>query len=93
MNLSKIAPLPENNYLSVSEYAAIVGIAISTGEENLLESTATKICLFRSIATLTTFNHTNYEITAYPVTILAALFDIYLQLAADRLPATDNAQN
>lgn len=93
MNVSKTAPLPENNYLSVSEYATIVGIAISTGEENLLESTATKICLFGGIATLTTFNHTSDEITAYPVTILAALFDVYLRLAAYRPPATDNAQD
>lgn len=93
MNLSKTAPLPENNYLSVSEYATIVGIAISTLEENLIESTAAKICLFVGIATLTTFDHTSNEITAYPVTILAALFDIYLRLATDRPPATDNSRN
>lgn len=93
MNVSKTVPLPENNYLSVSQYAAIVGIAISTGEENLIESTVAKRCLFGGIATLTTFNHTSDEITAYPVTILAALFDIYLRRAADRPPATNNTRN
>lgn len=93
MSLTQSAPMPENNYLSVSEYAAIVGIAISIGETNLLESTAAKICTFGGIATLRTFDHTSDEITAYPVTILAALFDVYLRLAADRPPATDNSRN
>jgi len=86
--------MSENNYLSVSEYAAIIGIAVSIGETNLIESTAAKICLFGGIATLRTFDHhTSDEITAYPVTILAALFDVYLRLASDRPPTTDNAQN
>lgn len=49
MNLLKTAPLPENNYLSVSEYAAIVGITISQGEIDLIESIAAKICLFGAL--------------------------------------------
>lgn len=81
MNLSQSVPMPENNYLSVSEYAAIVGISLSEVEINQIDGVAAKICLFGGIATLRTFNHTRDEITAYPVTILAALFDLYLTAA------------
>jgi hypothetical protein len=93
MNLSKIAPLPEHNYLSISEYAQIVGIALGQGEIDLIESVAAKICAFRGIATVQAFD-TREIVTAYPVTVLVALFDLYLRLvAADPPPTTDNTQN
>ena len=93
MNPSKTAPVPEHNYLSTAEYAQIVGIALSQGEIDLIESVAAKICAFGSIATVQAFD-TREQVTAYPVTVLAALFDLYLRLAAaDRPPATDNRQN
>lgn len=73
--------MSENNYLSASEYAAIVGLSLSIGEIDTIESTAAKICAFGGIATLETFDHTRSPITAYPVTILAALCDLYLTAA------------
>lgn len=80
MKLSHSPPVPENNYLSASEYAAIVGINLSVGEIDLIESVAAKICTFGGIACLQAFD-TREQITAYPVTILAALFDLCLTAA------------
>jgi hypothetical protein len=80
MNLSKTAPVPEHNYLSVNEYAQIVGITLSQGEIDLIESVAAKICAFGGIVTVQAFD-TREIVTAYPVTVLAALFDLYLTAA------------
>lgn len=93
MNLRKTAPVPEHNYLSVLEYAQIVGITLNQGEIDLIESVAAKICAFGGIATVQALD-TREQVTAYPVTVLAALFDLYLRLAApDRPLANDNIQN
>lgn len=93
MNVSKTIPLPEHNYLSVSEYAQILGITLSQEEFDLIESVATKICAFGGITTVQAFD-TREVVTAYPVTVLAALFDLHLRLTpADRPPATDSTQN
>jgi hypothetical protein len=92
MNLSKIAPVPEHNYLSVNEYAQVVGITLSQGEIDSIESVAARICAFGGIATVQAFD-TREQITTYPVTVLVALFDLYLRLATDRPPTTDNTQN
>jgi hypothetical protein len=93
MNLQKTARVPEHNYLSATEYAQIVGIALSQGEIDLIESVAAKICAFGGIATVQAFD-TREQVTGYAVTVLAALFDLYLRLAAaDRPPATDSTQN
>src|SRR4028119_1539318 len=69
MNLSKTAPVPEHNYLSVSEYATILGITLNQREINLIESVAAKICTFGGIATVRAFD-TRKQVTAYPVTVL-----------------------
>jgi hypothetical protein len=73
MNLST----PGHNYLSVSEYAQIVGITLSQGEIDLIESVVAKICAFGGLATVQAFD-TREQVTAYPVTVLAALFDLCL---------------
>lgn len=80
MNLSQTAPVPETSYLSSSEYAAIVGITLSEVETNQIDAVAAKICTFGGIRTIEAFD-TRQQITAYPVTILAALFDLYLTAA------------
>lgn len=69
---------PENNYLSVSEYAAIVGLTFSDYEIERIEAAIAKICAFGGIATLETFDHTSQPITASPVAILTAVIDLYL---------------
>jgi hypothetical protein len=73
MNPSKTAPVPEHNYLSTAEYAQIVGIALSQGEIDLIESVAAKICAFGSIATVQAFD-TREQVTAYPVTVFGGAF-------------------
>lgn len=73
--------ISENNYLTVSEYAAIVGENVSLGQVFQFELALAKICDFGGIPTLTTSDCATATTTAFPVALLEALFELIAKVA------------
>lgn len=80
MTFTKSDQQPENNYLTVSEYGAIVGKNVTISQSFEIELALARICGFGGIATLTTSDCTTATATAFPVALLEAVFELIAKL-------------